>query len=61
MKGEDHDRMRVHFYSHGSKISLYEHPKPEPEPGQYLGEVDLSTEEVEELGRMIDEIRAEEA
>jgi hypothetical protein len=49
--------MRVHFYSHGSKISLYEHPKPEPEPGDYLGEVELSLEEIAELQRMVDEVK----
>jgi hypothetical protein len=50
-------RMRVHFYSCGSQIALYEHPRPQPEPGDYLGEVELSPEELDELHRMVDEVR----
>jgi hypothetical protein len=49
--------MRIHFYAQGSMIALYEHPRPRPDPGDYLGEADLTAEELEELHRMVDEVR----
>jgi hypothetical protein len=47
--------MRVHFYARGSKVVLYEDPRPQPAPGAYLGEADLSAEELAELHRMVEE------
>jgi hypothetical protein len=47
--------MLMHFYSYGSKIGLYEDPRPEPAPGQYLGEVELSPAELSELKQMVSE------
>jgi hypothetical protein len=47
--------MLIHFYSYGSKIGLYEDPRPEPGPGRYLGEVELSPAELSELKQMVSE------
>ena len=50
--------MRVHFYSCGRQIALYDDPRPDPEPGEYLGELELSMDELRELELMVAEVAA---
>jgi hypothetical protein len=49
--------MRVYFYGQGTLIAMYGPPRPEPEPGEFLGELDLSPDELIELHRIAEEGR----
>jgi hypothetical protein len=50
--------MLIHWYDRNGTILLYDEPRPEPAPGQYLGTMEMTAEELHVLDEMIAEVKS---
>jgi hypothetical protein len=52
--------VRVHVFATPTRVLFFEEPRPEVAGSDYLGSLDLSPDEVVELRRMAEEMRADQ-
>jgi hypothetical protein len=51
--------MQTYWYEQGSSLLVFDEPRPEPEPGRFLGSLDMGAGELELLRVIADEYRVD--
>lgn len=51
--------MQTYWYEEGTSVLVFDEPRPEPEPGRYLGSLDMGAGELDLLRVIVNEYRVD--